>query len=259
MVCKSRAVEEARSRGLLDSKTVTLAEHYILERKEENVLGAGGYGVVWKGVDVRTNNAVAIKQVMLNYKTQGPLDRELNILKACEHKHILQLHAYGHDKEEGSVHFILELCDGNLDQFVKDKDIDVQTCLNYMRDICDGVEHLHNRKIVHRDLKPSNVLVNDNVLKVADFGLSKQIYRSDSLSPNSATPGTGTPGWMAPELCTAERKPKDDLSVDVFSLALLFLSLLVHQRGKNLTAHTGMSLFVFLAVIHIEGLFTEPR
>ena len=244
MAYVNRAVDEVRRLGLLDSKRITLAKHYVIERKEENVLGAGGFGAIWKGVDERDNEAVAVKQVRMNYNTRRYLDRELKFLKHCKHEHILQLH--GHDIDDSSIYFILELCGSNLDQFVKDRDIDFHTCLKYMKDICAGIHYMHGiyPPVVHRDLKPANVLVKDTVLKVADFGLSKEIHQS--FSPHSATPGVGTPGWMAPELCTDERTPKDDLSVDIFALALLFLSLLVHRRGEYLTPHKGMySRFYF--------------
>ena len=249
----NRAVGEIRRLGLLDSKRVTLAKHYVIERNEANVLGAGGYGAIWKGVDEKINEAVAVKQVQFNDKTKTFLERELKILKDCRHKHIVQLHE--HDTDGHSVYFILELCDDNLDQFVKDRDIGFSMCLNCMIEICNGVEYLHSKRIAHRDLKPANVLVKDNVLKVADFGLSKAIC--DSFSPHSAT-RVGTQGWMAPELCTVEGTLKDDVSVDVFSLALLFHSLLVYQRGNKLTPHTGMQFLIylfiyFLNIIHISG------
>ena len=238
------AVKDIRRQGLLDSKRVTLAKQYILERKEENVLGAGGFGAIWKGVDVSKNEAVAVKQVQINDETKRLLDRELRFLKDCKHEHIIQFHGY--DTDDTSIYFILELCDsGNLDQFVKDKDIAFRTCLNYMRDISDGVHYLHDRHIGHRDLKPANVLVKDNVLKVGDFGLAREF--SASCSGNIATAGVGTFWWMAPELCIDSTKY--GLDVDIFSLALLFLSVLDHRRGKQLTPHTGM-LSVFILSYH---------
>ena len=240
-----RAVEEIRLQGLLDSKRVTLAKHYAFERKEENVLGAGGYGTIWKGEDER-NEPVAVKQVRLNNKTQKFLDRELKFLQGCDHKHVLKLHEY--HTEDNLVYFILELCDGNLDEIVKDMDVDFHTCLSHMRDISDGIKYLHSKRIVHRDLKPENVLVKDDIIKLADFGLSKELCQS--FTPDWAT-RVGTPGWMAPEFCIVEGTSEDDLSVDVFSLALLVLSLLNHQPGKHLQPHTGMQ-FVFILSYHTD-------
>ena len=203
------------------------------------MLGAGGFGAIWKGVDERVNEAVAVKQVHRNIETERFLERELKFLKNSNHKHILQL--YGHDIDDSSLYFILELCDsGNLDEFVKDKDIDFRTCLTYMRDICEGLCYMHSRQTAHRDLKPANVLVKDTVLKIGDFGLAKEF--AESCSGQTATHGVGTFGWMAPELCRVGSSPKYGLSVDIFSLGLLFLSLLTHSRGQSLAPHTGTHL-----------------
>ena len=225
-------------RSLLDSKLLTLGKHYEIERKEENVLGKGGFGVVWRGVDNRNNAAVAIKQVSRNPLTERFIDRELRLMRVCNHPNVIQL--YEHFADESAVYFILELCAGNLDEFVKEKDINFPAWLAYTANICSGVKHLHDQSIAHRDIKPENVLVKDNVLKVSDLGLAKEFLVSMSGQSRSGTGGVGTVKWMAPELSTAESRPTYGLAVDIFSLALLLLSLLTHRPGEHLAAHTGM-------------------
>ena len=230
----------------MDSEVQIVGTHIEIKRVEENVLGRGGFGVVWRGFDNRNNKPVAVKQVFRNPETEKFCNRELRFMRECKHPNIVQF--VEHFVDDSSVYFILELCsEGNLDQFVKDKYIALATCLDYMTDICKGIAHLHQKNIAHRDLKPANVLVKDNVLKVADLGLAKEFC--ESFSGQSGTGGVGTEAWMAPELCTTARRPKYDKSIDIFSLALLFLALFTHQRGKNLTAHTGIHFACDLVLV----------
>ena len=222
-------------RALLDSTLQILGKSYEIKRKEENVLGKGGFGFVWLGKDTRTNEPVAVKQVQRNHQTEKFCDRELKCMKSCKHENIVKLLEFIVD--DSSFYFVLELCTGNLDDFVKDKHVDLRTSLFYMTHICAGVQCLHHKRIAHRDLKPANVLVKNNILKVADLGLAKEF--TDSFSEQTATGGVGTARWMAPELCVDASRVKYDESVDIFGLALLFLTLWTHLPGKHLTAHTG--------------------
>lgn len=73
--------------------------------------------------------------------------------------------------------------------------------LDWSKQIANGVHYLHMNRIVHRDLKSPNILIaENNVLKISDFGTSKEISnrRSAPMSFN------GTTGWMAPELIRSE-------------------------------------------------------
>ena len=234
-------------RTLLDSKVQIVGDHFAIKRKQENLLGEGGFGVVWRAVDERKNEAVAVKTIKRNPETEIFCERELRCMRECQHQNVIQLLEFVAD--DSSFYFVLELCEGNLDEFVKDKDIALPAIFDYMTNICSGIKCLHDKGIAHRDVKPENVLVKDNVLKVSDLGLAKEFF--DSTSGQSATGGIGTFAWMAPELCTDERKPNYGLAVDIFSLALLFLSLLTHVCGEHLTAHKGMHItFLVLVMVY---------
>ena len=220
---------------------MVVGNHIEIQRKPENELGKGAFGVVWRGVDKRKkNDAVAVKKVEKTAVTEISLSRELTYMQQCRHQNVIEL--YDHIEYDKHIYFVLELCEENLDEFVKDKDIDLPTCLEYMIDICSGIEYLHDKGIAHRDIKPANVLVKDNVLKVSDLGLARELTTSSSVQ--TATGGVGTPSWMAPEVCAmaTDNSLKYNQAVDIFSLALLFLSLLTHRPGDNLKAHTGMHI-----------------
>ena len=110
-----------------------------------------------------------------------------------------------------------------------------------MENIASGVEQLHEHNVCHRDLKPSNILVQHDVggekyLKVADFGLGRIL--TTSSSPVPLTANTGTHGWQAPELTSDSERYY--LTVDIFSLGLIFLAMLRHLTGKYLETLEGM-------------------
>ena len=214
--------------------------------------------MVWCGVDTRNNESVAVKQVPRKPELQRISERELKFLRECKHPNIVGLIDYFQDAN--SLFFVLEFCaSGNLDDFVKDKDVDFRVWLGFMLDVSAGVQFMHNRDIGHRDIKPTNVLVKDDqCLKLADFGLSRELIPTDSTS-GTATGGVGSAPWMAPEVIIdkdaetskaenvestpgkhAAHRRKYGLAIDIFSLGLLFLSLIKHRKGRHLTAHTGM-------------------
>ena len=216
--------------------------HIEIKYQEENLLGKYGFGVGWGGVDKRNNETIVVKQVHRNSETGVFIERDLRLMLECRHQNVMQF--YKHIIDDSSVYFILGFCAGNLDEFVKGKDINLPTCLNYTTSICLGLKCLHGKAIAHRDtdIKPEKVFVKDNVVKESNLGLANECIDSRSISGQSKrrAGGVGTLNWMAPKLCTTVSRPEYGMSVDTFSSALLFLSLLTYESGEHLTAHTGM-------------------
>ena len=240
-----RAVKWVRSLGY--PNLISLGKHYEVNCIDENELGKGGFGVVWKGSDVRTKKPVAVKQV--SKKTQGIsefLKRELFFLGECKHDNIVKLFEKAEDDK--SYFIIMEYCNkGDLDEFMKDRNVCFEECLGYMKNVATAVKFLHGKGVCHRDIKPTNILMKDDgdgsFAKLADFGLAREF--DESSSGASATVRTGTIHWMAPEIPVTGARCKYGLAVDIFSLGLVFLALVLHKAGERLQAFTGICVSQF--------------
>ena len=121
MFAFDRAVKWVRSLGY--PNLISLGEHYEVNCIDENELGKGGFGVVWKGSDIYTKKPVAVKQ--LSKKIEGIsefIERELLFLRECKHGNIIKLFE---KVEDDKSHFIImEYCNkGDLDEFMKDRDV----------------------------------------------------------------------------------------------------------------------------------------
>jgi len=93
-----------------------------------------------------------------------------------------------------------------------------------LRQLTKGLAHLHNLGIVHRDIKPTNILIfvsedGTELIKLADFNISKVLKSNKDFTNTNVTNPTGTKGWMAPEVYESERF---DLKVDIYALGLVF-------------------------------------
>ena len=238
------AVKWVRSLGYRNRISL---EHYKVKFTDENELGKGGFGVVWKGSDVRTKKPVAVKQLSKN--TPGItvfIKRELRVLGECEHANIVKLLEKVEDDK--SYFIIMEYCNkGDLDTFMKDRNVHFEECLGYMKDVATAVKSLHDKNVCHRDIKPTNILIKDDgdgsFAKLADFGLAREFDGSSSGA--SATGKTGTLSWMAPEIPATRVRGNYGLAVDIFSLGLVFLAIVLHKAGERLKAFTGIRISLF--------------
>ncbi|ODM88121.1 Serine/threonine-protein kinase/endoribonuclease IRE1 [Orchesella cincta] len=174
----------------------TLVDIGVVCVDEYHLLGKGAYGSVFKGKLGDRN--VAIKQFKLDPSRIIDAMQEISILKTCDmHENIVKYYGCKHQNEHLLI--ILEFCDLNLTNWVKNKSIEI-TPLEVLHQTTKGLSWLHHQKIVHRDLKPENILLTRKLVRVklSDFGLSRQVADGHShiLTKNDA----GTEGWLAPEI-----------------------------------------------------------
>lgn len=204
-------------------------------------IGKGSFGEVFKGWEERpgchVSTDVAIKMIKKEYIDQDPkvqenLQREIDIMKMLSDcTYSVRLHNVMDTKTD--IVLAMELCDCDLDQFVKDRPFGENNVKTFLHQMSEGIKVLQKHQIVHRDLKPSNILIkstsHDNfVIKLADFGFARQFTTNMDM-----TSLAGTPVFMAPEAlrCIFHKGKKYDEKVDLWSIGALLYKVIVGQCG----------------------------
>jgi calcium/calmodulin-dependent protein kinase I len=150
------------------------------------------------------------------------LRREIEIMKKVAHASILKLHEIYEDEDK--VYIVMELVSGSelFDRIVDRGYYSEKNAINIVKQILSAVAYLHGAGIAHRDLKPENLLCSgsgDNeIVKIADFGLSKMFNNDEELMTSC-----GTPGYVAPEVLMCESYDK---SVDMWGIGIITYILL---------------------------------
>jgi serine/threonine protein kinase len=196
--------------------------HYRVTAK----LGEGGMGVVYRAEDLRLGRQVAIKFL----PDEGALERfyrEARAASALNHRHICTIHEI--DEHSGRPFIFMEVLDGEtLQKRIAHKRVTLESLLNVMLQVAEGLEAAHAKGIVHRDIKPSNIFVTTTGdVKILDFGLAKLAAGADSSAPTMTSPGAlvtgagqtmGTIAFMSPEQVRGDEL---DARSDIFSLGVV--------------------------------------
>jgi len=220
----------------------------------ESEIGAGGMGVVYRGLDTKLNRPVAVKVLsnqVADKVARSRFQREAQMASSLNHPHIVTV--YDADEFEGQQYLVTEFVDGGtLASWVKQVRPWRQT-VELLIGVGDALAAAHAANILHRDIKPGNILLSKSgYAKLADFGLAKLTDASAAASDVTITSGysgtipgavLGTPAYMSPE--QSQGSPMDSRS-DIFSFGSMFYELLSGTRpftGKN-------SLDLLNAIVH---------
>ncbi|CAK9211838.1 unnamed protein product [Sphagnum troendelagicum] len=207
---------------------------------EENVLGRGGFGVVYKG-ELEDGTKIAVKRMeasVVSSKGLKEFQAEIEVLTKVKHRHLVGLLGYCADGAERLLVYEY-LPNGPLSHHLFDylqfgmKPLAWSMRLSIALDVARGLEYLHDlaqKSFIHRDLKPSNILLTDDFrAKVSDFGLVK-------LAPEGKfsveTRLAGTFGYLAPEYAVTGRVTT---KVDVFSFGVVLMELITGRRALDET------------------------
>eukprot|EP00760_Papus_ankaliazontas_P020604 PhM_4_TR18470/c1_g1_i1/m.32539 len=180
----------------------TLAKNISVGR----LLGKGSFGSVFEAI-LPNGRVVALKVIELGSISNSEsemqaLTNEISLLSRLKHRNIVRLEGCVEDKENNKMCIFMEyVSGGTLNSFLKKfSKLSPNIIRNYTVQILAGVRYLHEHDVVHRDIKGDNILVgNDGVVKLADFGCSREINSLCSKT-HGCRSMVGTPYWMAPEV-----------------------------------------------------------
>lgn len=206
-------------------------------------LGSGGMGSVHLAES--TDNAgqhVALKLMRSDSFSPALLaqfDVEQRALASASHDSIARFIGSG-ATTDGRPWIAMEWVEGQpITAYCDARRLDVDARLALLGEVCDAVQHLHERGIIHGDLKPSNILVTERDgrarPKLIDLGLAR--LRADA--PDLDTPVMGTPAYMAPEQFDLAEPLRDERS-DVFALGRVLRELLVGEPHATSAARAGL-------------------
>ncbi|XP_022315182.2 extracellular signal-regulated kinase 2-like isoform X3 [Crassostrea virginica] len=204
-------------------------EPHITKKYEiKKRLGKGAYGIVWKAVDRRTGEVVAVKKIFDAFRNQTDAQRtfrEIMFLQEFgDHNNIIKLHNVIKAENDKDIYLVFEFMETDLHNVIKRGSILKDVHKRYiMYQLFKATKYLHSGNVIHRDQKPSNILLDSEcVVKVCDFGLARSLTQigvdAETGDPN-LTEYVATRWYRAPEILLASHRYTK--GVDMWSLGCI--------------------------------------
>uniref|UniRef100_A0A6Q2WZY0 Protein kinase domain-containing protein n=1 Tax=Esox lucius TaxID=8010 RepID=A0A6Q2WZY0_ESOLU len=206
---------------IVSAKQVPMGTYYAVKPNE--VLGGGRFGQVHKCAELSSGLTLAAKIIKVKgMRERDEVKNEIGVMNQLNHVNLIQL--YDAFESRTNLTLIMEYVEGGelFDRIVDENyHLTELDAIVFMRQICQGVQYLHQQYILHLDLKPENILcVNStgNQIKIIDFGLARKYRPREKLKVNF-----GTPEFLAPEVVNYDfvSFPTDMWSVGVITYMLL--------------------------------------
>jgi serine/threonine-protein kinase len=208
-------------------------------------IGVGAMGTVWEATHEGTSRQVAVKLILEpTEELRRRLVREARAYGSLRHRNIVEVLDVG-QTDEGDPFLVMQLLVGETlaDRLVRQRRLGVPEATRIARDIARALAAAHAASIIHRDLKPANIFLHDEpgedttVIKVVDFGVSKNLLASDGLT-TVAGGMVGSPAYMSPEQAAAGACGPVDHRADLWSLGVVLFEMLTGVRPLQGDANT---------------------
>lgn len=213
------------------------------------IIGGSPSSVVIRARESLIDREVAIK-ILEATAVEGSAQfarftRELKLLGALDHKHIVKIFSSG-ITDGGHPYHVLELLDGTTlsDRLLKERTLSAELFFSVFCQVLEGLEYAHSNHVVHRDLKPSNLMIckqgnEPSCTKIIDFGVATLDETEENASSTLTGTGIliGTPLYMSPEQCGGT--PAQSKS-DLYSLGCIMYQCL--SGSPPFSGQTSMEL-----------------
>lgn len=206
----------------------------VIDKSEQNILGRGSYGAVYRArIGALPCAAKILHPTLFQVGDPGTdrirrlFEQECQVLRGIRHPHIIQYIKSYEDPDSRLPVLLMELLDESLTCYLERvRSVPHHIQINLAHDIGLALEFLHSLGIIHRDLSSNNVLlVAGKRAKISDFGMVRLWEGHTHMTPVTFCPGTM--GYMPPEALIDE--PVYHAKLDCFSVGVLLLQILTRQ------------------------------
>lgn len=214
-------------------------------------IARGGMGTVYLAEQEKPRRPVALKvlhSAFLTKSAEKRFDIESHVLGFMQHPNIAHIHEAGsHRLESGGTvrYFAMEYVPKarTIIRYSADQNLSLRDRLFLFLQLCDAVQHGHQKGVIHRDLKPPNILVGpEGRVKVIDFGIARSTDSDIAVTTMHTEAGQllGTLAYMSPEQCAADPS-QIDTTTDVYSLGVILFELLTERMPYDVSNMTIQS------------------
>lgn len=198
---------------------------YVLIRQ----IGQGGAGVVWLSECDGVNYAIKFITSKVSIRKKERFIQEINFCKITNHNNIVKVIA---DGEFGDFYYyVMPYYPQTLRNIIEDVTLPYIKKLEYIQDLCEAIKFIHSKDVIHRDIKPENILIDNDKVVLADFGIahfkdSTLTMKGDLLANRNYTP---------PELRIKNNAKEVTSFADIYSLGLIINECFIMQNlsGSN--------------------------
>ena len=190
-----------------------------------DIIGRGGYSIVYKGIDTKNNHQVAIKMMRHNMVTDSDFleqfRKEAKIVSKFSHPNIINV--YDIKERFRTAFIIMEYLSGETiaSELKRKKKIAPKEAINYLDQACRAIAYAYKKGVLHKDINPENLIVTQNgLVKLVDFGLASFIQDDDDILDGSFS-------YLAPEVCEGETS---SIQSEIYSLGITAFEMVTGNR-----------------------------